>query len=86
MADEHTPPEDEGRTPDEDDALEVDMEFVDALPGGRAVMPIEEEGRFVWLVAPGHVSPQARTEMLKDLNHIIRSGLWVQNWQPPHAG
>ncbi|WP_406157674.1 hypothetical protein [Streptomyces canus] len=84
MADEQ-PPAEEGHTPDEDHALEVDMEYVEALPGGRAVMPIEREGRFVWLVVEGHVSPQARTEMIKDLNHIIRCGLWVQNWQPPHT-
>lgn len=64
---------------------DVAMEYVDRLPGGRAVMPMEREGSFTWLVVRGHISPQARTEMLGDLRHIVRSGLWVQNWQPPQA-
>ncbi|MET9729750.1 hypothetical protein ABZZ79_03485 [Streptomyces sp. NPDC006458] len=62
------------------------MEYVDHLPGGRVVMPIEREGHFAWLIVRGHISPQARAEMLGDLRHIVRSGLWEQNWQPPQAG
>lgn len=69
-----------------DPHLEIDMHYVESLPGGRAVMALEEEGRFAWFVVRGHVSPQARTEMLSDLRHIVGSGLWVQNWQPPQAG
>ncbi|MFF7259527.1 hypothetical protein ACFZCL_04425 [Streptomyces sp. NPDC008159] len=66
-------------------AVEVDIEFVDALPDGRAVMAVESEGRFVWLAVRGHVSPQAREEMLSDLRYIVRAGLWQQNWLPPQA-
>ncbi|MGW2379262.1 hypothetical protein [Streptomyces sp. NPDC001658] len=84
MADNDAPAEGEGSTPD-DDSFEVEMEVVEALPGGRAVMPVERKGKFVWLVVDGHVSHQARTEMVADLNHIVRSGLWQQNWQPPQA-
>jgi hypothetical protein len=85
MADEDSP--EEGNSPDDaTQDFEVDMEFVTALPGGRAVMPVEREGHFTWLVVEGHVSPQARREMVEDLNHIVRSGLWQQNWQPPQAG
>lgn len=79
MADEQTPPE----NTQEPVPLAVDMRFVDELPGGRAVMPVEHEGGFVWLVVKGHVSPQARGEMVDDLNHIVRSGLWRQDWRPP---
>lgn len=70
----------------DENSLDVDMEFVEALPGGRAVMAVERKGKgIVWLVVDGHVSPQARSEMVTDFNHIVRSGLWQQNWQPPQA-
>lgn len=70
---------------DDTDPMDVDMEYVDSLPGGRVAMPIERKGKFVWLIVRGHVSPEARHEMVTDLNHIVRSGLWQQNWQPPQA-
>lgn len=85
MSEGNEPAEGEGCSPDDDESFEVDMEFVEALPGGRAVMPVERRGKFVWLVVHGHVSAQASTEMVADLNHIVRSGLWQQNWQPPQA-
>lgn len=69
-----------------EDPSPVDMEFVRALPGGKVMMPIERDGRLIWLVVKGHVTPQARTEFLADVNHMVRSGLWRQNWQPPQAG
>ena len=77
----------EGGGPEGADSLDVDMEFVDALPGGRLVMGLEkQEKRFTWLVVRGEISPQAGAELIADLNHIVRSGLWEQNWQPPRAG
>lgn len=82
MADQDAPAEN-NNTPDE--LMHIDMEFVDALPGGRAVMAVERKGKFIWLAVQGHVSPQACREMVNDLNHIVRSGLWTQNWQPPQA-
>lgn len=84
MADQDTPADNDNNTPD-NEPMEIAMEFVDALPGGRAVMPVERKGKFVWLAVKGHVSPQACREMVGDLNHIVRSGLWRQNWQPPQA-
>lgn len=62
---------------------DVDVEFVDELPDGRVVMSVEREGHFTWLVVHGHMSPQARDEMRADLRHIVRAGLWQQNWEPP---
>ncbi|MEI5102590.1 hypothetical protein RB200_33880 [Streptomyces sp. PmtG] len=61
-----------------------DMEFVDSLPGGRAVIPVESQGRFTWLVVRGHVSEQARQEFVREIQHIVGRGLWRQNW-PPEA-
>jgi len=80
--------EPEGSHADSDDDQapqrpDVAMEYVDRLPGGRVVMPVEREGAFTWLVVRGHISPQARSEMLTDLRHIVGSGLWTQNWEPP---
>jgi hypothetical protein len=68
-----------------DPQMEVPIELVDSLPGGRVVMPVERNGKFAWLVVHGHISPQARSEMAADLDYIIRSGLWRQNWQPPQT-
>lgn len=84
MADDEDAPAKDNSKADEE--FEVGMEFVESLPGGRAAMPVECKGKFVWLVVNGHVSPQARDEMVTDLNHIVRSGLWQQNWQPPQDG
>jgi hypothetical protein len=64
---------------------EVDIEFVDRLPGGRVVMPVEQKNRFVWLVVHGHMSPQAREDMVSALQRIVGNRLWEQNWQPPQA-
>jgi hypothetical protein len=63
--------------------MEISIEYVDSLPGGRVVMPVERDGAFGWLVVEGHVSRQAGAEMVADLGHIIHTGLWRQNWQPP---
>ncbi|MEU3507602.1 hypothetical protein ABZ733_06700 [Streptomyces longwoodensis] len=59
---------------------EFRMELVDALPGGRAVMGVEQEGEFMWLADKHHVSPQARDEFVEQLSRIVREGWWVQNW------
>ncbi|MFI1723872.1 hypothetical protein [Streptomyces sp. NPDC020489] len=82
-------PDGEQEQPHEDQTLQqpgIEMEYVDHLPGGKVVMPVEREGSFTWLIVHGHLSPQARHEMLQDLRQIVGSGLWTQNWQPPQAG
>ncbi|WP_327403879.1 hypothetical protein OG194_29860 [Streptomyces sp. NBC_01288] len=66
--------------------MQIDIHYVDSLPVGRAVMPVETEGHFAWLVVHGHISHQAGQEMVAELNHIVRSGLWCQNWRPPQPG
>ncbi|MGW2933989.1 hypothetical protein ACWDA7_19545 [Streptomyces sp. NPDC001156] len=48
-------------------------------------MPVEQENRFVWLVVHGHMSPQAREDMVSALQRIVGNRLWEQNWQPPQA-
>ncbi|MFE9684115.1 hypothetical protein [Streptomyces sp. NPDC006285] len=59
------------------------MEFVDSLPGGRVVLPlVEADGSLELLVTRGHVSTQARDEMVAGLQHIVRHGLWGQNGRP----
>lgn len=83
MSQENAPAEGEGSAADDD--CMFDMEFVDALPGGKAVMALEEKGKLTLCLVRGHVSPQARNEMVADLNSIVRSGLWPQHGQPPQA-
>ncbi|WP_055534842.1 hypothetical protein [Streptomyces graminilatus] len=85
MADEDAPAEDS--TLVDAQVLGVEMEYVDSLPGGKVVMGLEEkDNRFTWLVVRGAITPQARVELLAELNHAVSNGLWEQNWQPPQAG
>lgn len=80
MADDDTAGGGDGDRPD---PMEVEIQFVDSLPGGRAVMPVERDGKFAWLAVRGHISRQAAREMVADLTYIISSGLWLQNWPTP---
>lgn len=64
----------------ESPSAEFRMELVDSLPGGRAVVGVEQEGRFMWLADRHHVSPQARDEFVEQLTRIVKEEWWVQNW------
>lgn len=59
---------------------EFRMELVDSLPGGRAVIGVEQEGEFMWLASRAHISEQARDEFVEQLSRIVHDGLWTQNW------
>lgn len=61
----------------------VEMEFVDSLPGGRSAMALERDGRLLWLVVKGDVTDQARVDLLAEMNHMVCSGLWRQDWPTP---
>lgn len=65
---------------DEPPGAEFDMELRDSLPGDRAVIGVEEEGRFTWLASRKYVHPKAVEEFKDQLNRIIGEGWWVQNW------
>jgi len=56
------------------------MELVDSLPGGRAVIGVEQEGEFTWLASKEHLSQQAADEFTEQITRIVRDGWWVQNW------
>jgi hypothetical protein len=60
------------------------MELVDSLPGGRAVIGVEQEDEFVWLASKEHVSPQAVDEFTEQITRIVTEGWWVQNWSGAH--
>ncbi|MEU8756281.1 hypothetical protein AB0C88_37915 [Streptomyces chartreusis] len=59
---------------------EFRMELRDSLPGGRAVIGVEQEGEFVWLASREHVSEQARDEFMEQITRIVKERWWVQNW------
>ncbi|WP_460071143.1 hypothetical protein [Streptomyces sp. YKOK-I1] len=59
---------------------EFKMELVDSLPGGRAVIGVEQEGEFMWLASKEHISQQAVDEFVEQLTRIVHEGWWVQNW------
>lgn len=59
---------------------EFRMELRDSLPGGRAVIGVEQEGEFVWLASKEHITPQARDEFVEQLSRIVEQGWWVQKW------
>jgi len=70
-------------------AASFDMEYRPALPNGAAILPSEERGRFVWLVAAGAMTQQCFDEMREYLLHIVGTGMWSQNWDgepPPQPG
>jgi hypothetical protein len=56
------------------------MEFVDSLPGGRFVLPVETDGEIVWLVLRGQMTEQLFGEINEYLALITGNGLWSQNW------
>lgn len=68
-----------------DQTPEFDMEMVPSLPGGRAIFPAEQQGRFVWLVAEGAMTQQCFDEMRAYIRYIVDNNLWTQNWdgKPP---
>lgn len=64
---------------------EFRMELVDSLPGGRAVVGVEQEGEFTWLASKEHLSQQAVDEFVEQLSRIANEGWWVQNWPGARA-
>lgn len=60
--------------------VEIDMEFVPTLPGGRSVFPAEQEGCLVWLVAEGAMTRECFDEMRRYFRHMAENGLWTQCW------
>lgn len=63
---------------------EFRMELVDSLPGGRAVIGVEQEGEFMWLASKEHLTQQAADEFTEQIARIVREGWWVQNWSGAH--
>lgn len=59
---------------------EFKMELVDNLPGGRAVIGVEQDGEFMWLASKEHLSQQAVDEFLEQITQMVNDGRWVQNW------
>ncbi|MEU2780591.1 hypothetical protein [Streptomyces sp. NPDC007110] len=37
----------------------------------------------MWLIAEGAMTDQCRREMRDYLSHIVRTGMWTQNWPRP---
>lgn len=56
------------------------FEFVDSLPGGRYVFPVETDGEIVWLVLRGQMTEQLLGELNTYFALITRAQLWTQNW------
>ncbi|MFG2679241.1 hypothetical protein [Streptomyces sp. NPDC048392] len=71
---------------DEFPQTEIEMHYVDSLPGGKVVMPFERDGALAWFVVRGEISLQAGRELLGHMNHLVHTGLWEQNWRGPQPG
>jgi hypothetical protein len=56
---------------------EFRMELWDSLPGGRAIIAVEQGGEVTWLASKEHISEQARDELVDQLTRIVRD--WEQN-------
>jgi len=59
---------------------EFRMELRDSLPGGRAVVGVEQEGTFICLASKEHVSEQAQREFDDLFQRIASQVSWVQGW------
>ncbi|MGW2720786.1 hypothetical protein [Streptomyces sp. NPDC001492] len=57
---------------------QIHMELRDSLPGGRAVVTVEQEGRLTMLASKEHITAQAAEELADQLGCIARN--WSQNW------
>ena len=69
--------------------VEIDMEFVPSLPGGRSVFPAEQQGHLVWLIAEGAMTKECFDEMRGYLRYIGSEGFLSQHWDgkpPPDFG
>jgi len=60
---------------------EFRMELRDSLPGGRAVVGVEQEGGILWLASKEYVHPKAVGEFIENMGRLVRERAWVQNWQ-----
>jgi hypothetical protein len=69
----------------EEPRAEFRMELRDSLPGGRAVIGVEQEGEFMWLASKEHLTQQAVDEFVEQLSRIVNEGWWVQNWPGARA-
>jgi hypothetical protein len=86
MADESTEPREEpnAHVPEPgafepDGGVHVDVELRDRLPGGRAVIAVEQDGAVIWLADRRHVTPEAVSDFRKEMRRMAREG-WQQNW------
>lgn len=59
---------------------ECQVELCDSLPGDRAVIAVEQEGRIVWIFSRKHATQRTVDEFRETIQRIVRDGLWVQNW------
>lgn len=62
------------------DTAAVQFQICDSLPDGILVLPMEKDGELVWLVARGHMSPEAVEAVNRQLRHFTDHGLWQQLW------
>jgi hypothetical protein len=77
--------DEENAGPSEEEAevtpcAQIRMELVDTLPGGRAVIGVEQEDEFVWLASKEHVTKQAVDEFVELMTKIADESWWVQHW------
>ncbi|MFE1770289.1 hypothetical protein [Streptomyces sp. NPDC059008] len=65
------------------------IKFVDELPGGRQVLPLERDGELRWLVLRGAMTEEARDEFAVCFRYLTENRHWVQQWKgrgiPPQS-
>ncbi|MFI1702021.1 hypothetical protein ACH419_39575 [Streptomyces bobili] len=76
----------ERRVPDSDNSnrgarrtVEIDVELRDSLPGGRAVIAVEQDGSVTWLADKHYVDPKAVADLRAEMRRMVEEG-WQQNW------
>jgi hypothetical protein len=60
--------------------VQIDFELRDRLPGGRAVIAVEQDGAVTWIADRNQVPPRVATDFLDEMRRMVREGGWEQNW------
>lgn len=57
----------------------------DQLPAGVLCLPLEDEGRFIWLIHEDHMTRAFAEELTAYVIYLVGNRIWVQTWGDTEA-
>lgn len=63
----------------------IEIVTADEMPGDRAAICVERQGRWVMCVREGEITPRLLGEINSLFAHITATGQWLQNWPEHHT-